>query len=209
MSSKVLAGIIFIGIITIILYLIGSFIESSFDFLIWNKILKSVLAIVWFILFFSIWIFIGWQLEEENKTLELGKEFILSDEELIETKDSVLKEKYISFFKTYCNEDWNRNTPFIKEIEILSYYFSHSNTDKVLYPLNKKIKEIPITKELMEDLKNVFKDDLTTILEMPLGKALMFVADLKSYQEGSSENGDKSPREFYNWRLNVSRCFKK
>lgn len=109
---------------------------------------------------------------------------------------------YISFFKTYCNEDWNRDTPFLKKIEALQIFFSHSRRDNTIYPLSTLCKEIPISKEILEDLKSVFQEDYNTILEMPLGKVLMFSADLKSYREGSSENEDLTPQEFYKWRLN-------
>lgn len=137
-----------------------------------------------------------------DKVYELSE--ILADKLDNSLEELKCYEEYISFFKTYCNEDWNRDTPFIEEIEVLSKYFSHSNTDKALYPLNKKIKEISITQQLMEDLKSIFKDYLPIILEMSLGEVLIFIADLKSYRESSSENGNKSPREFYNWRLTLS-----
>lgn len=71
-----------------------------------------------------------------------------------------------------------------------------------LYPLDTPIKDIPISKEALEQLKSVFQGDFNTILEMPLGKVLMFSADLKSYREGSSENRDLTPQEFYQWRMN-------
>lgn len=109
---------------------------------------------------------------------------------------------YISFFKTYCNEDWNRDTPFIEQIEALQIFIPLSKRDE-LYPLDTPIKDIPISKEALEQLKSVFQGDFNTILEMPLGKVLIFSADLKSYREGSSENGDLTPQEFYKWRLNV------
>lgn len=90
-TLKFLAGIILIGIFTIVLYLIGSFIESSFNFLIWNKILKSVLAIVWFIFFVLAIYSTAKYMKEEDISAELVREFILSD--------SVIEERYIAFLK--------------------------------------------------------------------------------------------------------------
>lgn len=123
-------------------------------------------------------------------------------QEKIENSENLKKyQEYTSFFRTYYNEDWNRDTPFIEQIEALQIFIPLSKRDE-LYPLDTPIKDIPISKEPLEQLKLVFQGDFNTILEMPLGKVLMFSADLKSYREGSSENGDLTPQEFYKWRLN-------
>ncbi|MDO4729227.1 MAG: hypothetical protein Q4B43_09550 [Bacteroidota bacterium] len=117
-------------------------------------------------------------------------------------KDSTTQDyiDYLSLFKSYFNDDWNRDTPFLDKIDILSYYFSHSNSDKKLYSLFTEIKNIPATEKIKEELKLIFKEDYEAILEMKLGQILMFVADLKSYQKGSSNN-PQTPEEFYRWRL--------
>lgn len=114
--------------------------------------------------------------------------------------EDYIRKDYLSLFKSYCNDDWNRDTPFLDKIEILSYYFSRSNSDKKLYSLFTEIKNIPATEKIKEGLKRIFKEDYETILEMKLGQILMFVADLKSYKEGSSNN-PQTPEEFYQWRL--------
>lgn len=135
-----------------------------------------------------------------NKYFDLMDEFL---QEKIENSENLKKyQEYTSFFRTYYNEDWNRDTPFIEQIEALQIFIPLSKRDE-LYPLDTPIKDIPISKEPLEQLKLVFQGDFNTILEMPLGKVLMFSADLKSYREGSSENGDLTPQEFYKWRLNV------
>lgn len=134
-----------------------------------------------------------------NKYFDLMDEFL---QEKIENSENLKKyQEYTSFFRTYYNEDWNRDTPFIEQIEALQIFIPLSKRDE-LYPLDTPIKDIPISKEPLEQLKLVFQGDFNTILEMPLGKVLMFSADLKSYREGSSENGDLTPQEFYKWRLN-------
>lgn len=134
-----------------------------------------------------------------KKYFDLMDEFL---QEKIANSENLKKyQKYISLFRVYYNEDWNRDTPFIEQIETLHMFIPLRGSDE-LYPLDTPIKDIPISKEQLEQLKSVFQDDFNTILEMPLGKVLMFSADLKSYREGSSENGNLTPQEFYKWRMN-------
>lgn len=132
-----------------------------------------------------------------NKYFDLMDEFL---QEKIANSENLKKyQEYTSFFRTYYNEDWNRDTPFLEKIEALQIFFNRG--DERIYPLSTLCKDISISKEPLEQLKLVFQGDFNTILEMPLGKVLMFSADLKSYREGSSENGDLTPQEFYKWRM--------
>lgn len=148
-------------------------------------------------IYLTIALYRGYKRIRENN-FELQEDFLA---EKIKNSENIKKyEEYISFFKTYCNEDWNRDTPFLEKIEALQIFFNRR--DERIYPLSTLCKEISISENDLNHLKSVFQEDLDTILEMPLGKILMFSADLKSYREGSSENGDLIPQEFYKWRMN-------
>lgn len=131
-----------------------------------------------------------------------------------EKKSSLEKEitiyaEYISFFKSYCNEDWSRKTPFFKEIESLSIYFSCAKVYKGVVPLKTPVKNIVFEhnkESILNNLREVFKEDFDTIQEMSLANILMLLADLKSYNE--SDTNEKPPKEFYDWRLEFYKSLK-
>lgn len=166
---------------TLLLFFIGSFVEGTFDFLKWERNMRGFLSILWFILV----------------SIIFGVYFtLLSDEweEQFLEKKSVGME-YISLFESYRNDDWDRNSPFCKEIMTLESFFRELPKEE-LYPLSIRVKEI-ITEEKIKEFKSVFEKEIQIILEMRLGELFVFQAHLKFFQDGSSSVAYQEPFEYY------------
>lgn len=124
--------------------------------------------------------------------------------ERIDNKQEIFKiyEEYFNLFYYYYNEDWNRDNPFINIIELgRSFIFIESKNPKIPYDLKTIISDIQIPEETKTRLKNELGKYWEHVSQFPLGKFLMLMADLKSYHQGSSENGTRSPSEFLEWMI--------
>lgn len=191
--------------LTLFLFLVGSFVEGSFDFLKWERDMRGFISVLWFVL---VSVILGVYLtllsdgreEQLIKTLREERQKIEDLECSLLEKNSVERE-YISLFESYRNDDWDRNSSFCEEIITLESFFRELPKEK-LYPLSIRVKEI-ITEEKIKEFKSVFEKEIDTILEMRLGELFIFQAHLKYYQEGSSSVAYQEPFEYYEWLIRL------
>jgi len=130
---------------------------------------------------------------------DAGEEFRMIDEKLY--KELLIRSEYVSLFKQYVNDDWDRNNPFKEIIETEQKILFSRSKHKLVYPLKSKISELPLTDKEIDHLKNVFKTDYDIVKEIPLGKYLMNISWLKSYSESQET---KSPEVFYEWVFQIN-----
>ncbi|MCD0480417.1 hypothetical protein LPB90_18415 [Chryseobacterium sp. LC2016-29] len=153
-------------------------------------------------------IFLIWRDKNNTKTF---KNSYKSARERIDRLDKDLKsneeslkiyKKYFSLFHTYYNEDWNRDTPFLKIIEIgRIFIFTNGGSPKPPHNLETPISEIEIPLKSKQRLQEEFGKYWNHVSQFPLGAFLMLMADLKSFKIGSSENGSRTATEFLEWRI--------
>lgn len=143
--------------------------------------------------------------EFRNLTSNTNDSIKMYNEKIIEIskENSILKE-YRDLFKSYYNDDWNRNTPFAEHIDFIysTYLISPMKNEKDV-GLNTLVKEIETKKskeEILSDFKRLFGEEFTEILQnIPLGQFFMFSADLKTYQNGTGnfcDDDNTSAEEF-------------
>ena len=130
-----------------------------------------------------------------NERIDRLEKDLKSTEESLKTY-----QKYFSFFHTYYNEDWNRDTPFLKIIELGRIFIFNGGSPKPPHNLETPISEIAIPLKNKERLQEEFGKYWSHVSQFPLGAFLMLMADLKSFKIGSSENGSMTATEFLEWR---------
>lgn len=110
-----------------------------------------------------------------------------------------LNKKYQSFdfLKAYFDQVWNRDTPFLDEIDCENIILGYYNFDELQSLVGSK----EFSDSHKENLIVAFKDYYNSILELNIKEFLYLIADLKSYKEGSSESRDKTPKDFFQWRF--------
>lgn len=125
--------------------------------------------------------------KEEISILRIKNENLSSD----------LRKKYksLQFMKNYCNEDWNRDTPFSDKIDTENIIFKYYELDELDNLVGSKLFDLS-DKEYLE---NSFKEYYDLILELSVAKFLFLIADLKSYQKSSNK---RTPTEYFEWRFN-------
>lgn len=124
------------------------------------------------------------------------------DKDLKSNEESLkIYKKYFSLFHTYYNEDWNRDTPFLKIIEIGRVFIFNGGSPKPPHNLETPISEIKIPPESKQRLQEEFGKYWHHVSQFSLGHFLMLMADLKSFKSGSSENGSRTATEFLEWRI--------
>lgn len=137
--------------------------------------------------------------KKKPSLIDQAKEEIARQRSEIQNLNSELikKNKGFEFVKNYLNEDWNRDTPFLWEINCENIILKYFNFDELESLVGSK----QISENHKESLLTAFKHNYNSILELNVAEFLFFIADLKSYKQNSLENGEKTPEEFFLWRL--------
>ena len=138
------------------------------------------------------------------------KEYILDLQERIKnlTEERDFYKDYARLFKTYYNEDWNRNSPFAKQIDFVYECFLMRNVGVFSFSSPVKYFIAPYSEEqLSKQIKELFGErHLKSIENAPFFHFILFTASLKIYSEDFVSDyriKANSPDEFLDQLLEI------
>ncbi|PWN62394.1 hypothetical protein C1631_022785 [Chryseobacterium phosphatilyticum] len=105
--------------------------------------------------------------------------------------------EYHDLFRSYYNEDWDRNNPFAEQIEFSNRFLRY----REILPLSIKIKDLNLKAEDKNEFDLIFFNNFD-IKELPLGIFIMFMCDLKGFKADNPED-NQVPGAFYEHQLNI------